>query len=207
MIIIGSTQLTFTKESGTFHCPNCKSSRPYRLRYKREFLTIYFIPLIPLQKLEEFLECEECRNTFEPRMASMTAEEIQAAQRQAATEMIRRALVVIVAADDYVSEEELEAVGTFARENGLPDVTAQQILREATAVRGSDMNELQYLAHVAGQLSEQEKDQLVQQAFLAATAGGELSEARQLLLKKMPNALGVEESRFRQLIAEAANGS
>ena len=65
MIIIGSMELKFTKSTGTFCCPQCEQERTYRLRTRREFLTVYFIPLIPLQSLGEFLECTTCRGTFD----------------------------------------------------------------------------------------------------------------------------------------------
>ncbi len=203
MIIIGSTQLTFTKSSGSFHCPNCDQLREYRHRTKREFLTIYFIPLIPLQSVGEFVECSTCRGTFEPDVARMTAEQIRASHRYAALEMIRCALVIIVAADDDVSDEELAAVRDFARQHELPDVTIAQILREAAAVQQSNMDLLQYISHVAQQLSEEDKELLVHHAFLAATAAGELSEPRGELLKDLPEAIGIHETRFREIVAAA----
>jgi uncharacterized tellurite resistance protein B-like protein len=205
MIIIGSTQLTFTKKDGTFHCPDCDQNSAYRQRYKREFLTVYFIPLIPLQKLEEFVECSTCKHTFEPHIATMTAEEIRASRRRGHTEMIRRALVVIVGADNQVTENELQAVQDFALQNDLADVTIEQILHEAASVRQSGMDALQYISHVATQLPEEDKDRLVYHAFLAATADGELSDTRQGILAKLPEAIGVPQDRFREIVANAAN--
>lgn len=205
MLIIGSTQLTFTKGTGTFHCPHCDQASSYRHRHKREFLTVYFIPLIPLQSVGQFVECSTCRQTFEPQVAEMTADEVRGSQRRAITELIRRALVVIVAADDHVTADELAAVRDFARQSDLPDVTSEQILREAGAIRQSDMDLLQYIRHVAEELSDEDKDLLVRHAFLAATAGGQLSAERQTLLTSLPDAIGVPEWRFREVISSAAD--
>jgi hypothetical protein len=203
MIIIGSTQLTFTTDTGTFRCPNCNELSTYRRRKKREFLTIYFIPLIPLQTVGEYIECAACREALEPAVLEMTADAFRASRRRGTFEMIRRVLVVVVAADDRVTEDELDAVRDFAGEHDLPDISREQILQEAAGVRLSQMDQLQYIAHVANQLSDEDKDLLVVQAFLAATAGGELSETRQSLLKDLPGAIGVPEERFRTLIAGA----
>lgn len=205
MLIIGSTQLTFTKGTGTFHCPNCNHSNSYRWRHKREFLTVYFVPLIPLQKVGEFVECAACRQTFDTKVAEMSADEIRAMHRQATVELIRRGLVVIVAADNQVTEDELQAVRDFAQAHRLPEVSREQILREAAAVRQSEMNVLEYISHVAEQLSDEDKDLLVQHAFLAATAGGDLSGSRQEILKNLPAAIGVPEWRFRNVIEQAAD--
>jgi len=207
MIIIGSTQLTFTRDTGTFHCPNCDQTRSYRHRHQREFLTVYFIPLIPLQKLGEFLECQTCRQTFAPEIAQMTAEQVRASQRRGVMEKIRRVLVVIVAVDEQVTDEELAEVSEFARQHDLPEVSGEQVLREASTARRSGMDPRQYIAHVAGQLSESDRDLLVEHAFLAATAGGELSPARESLLKELPEATGIEPWRFREIIDRAAGST
>jgi uncharacterized tellurite resistance protein B-like protein len=207
MLIIGSTELTFTSDAGSFHCPHCDLAREYRLRYRREFLTIYFIPLIPLRKLGEFAECSTCRQTFEPDVVKMSPEEIRVSKRRSTLEMIRRVLVVIVAADTQVTDEELEAVRQFSEQVDLPEVTREQILHEAEAVHNADLDPVQYIRHVAGQLSEEDKDLLVLHAFLAATAAGQLSDARQEVLKELPDAVGVPEWRFRAIIAEASESS
>ncbi len=204
MLIIGSTQLTFTKGTGTFHCPHCDQGRSYRHRHKREFLTVYFIPLIPLQSVGQFVECSTCRQTFEPQVAELTAEEVRSSQRHAINEMIRRALVVIVAADDQVTDNELAAVRDFAQQSDLPDVTSEQILHEAEAIQQSNMDLLQYIHHVAEELSDEDKDRLVLHGFLAATADGQLSAERQTLLTDLPDAIGVPEWRFREVISSAA---
>ncbi len=203
MLIIGSTQLTYTKNRGSFHCPRCNQEQPFRHRRKREFLTLYFIPVLPLQLVSEFVECGTCRSTFDLQIASMSAGEIRASQRQNALEMIRRVLVVIVAADDQVSENELSAVTHFARQYELPVVSADQIMREAAAVRQAQVDLRHYISYVAQQLTREDRELLIYHGFLAATAGGDLSPARQQLLQQLPAAVGVPEDRFREIIVRA----
>lgn len=205
MIIIGSIELKFTKRTGTFCCPNCEQERTYRLRSRRQFLTVYFIPLIPLQSLGEFIECMTCRGAFDAGMSELTVDQLRAQKRRAACELIRRALVVVVAADEVVTDEELAVVRDLGRANGQPDITPDQILHEAASVRHSQMDPLSYLRHVALQLSEEDKELLVYHAFLAATAAGGISPQRQTLLAQMPSAIGVPEMRFREIVLRAVN--
>ena len=135
----------------------------------------------------------------------MTADADPHLPAAATTEMIRRVLVVIVAADDQVTDEELAAVRDFAPPAICRTSPGNQILREAAAVRQSNMDLLQYIRHVAQQLSDEDKELLVQHAFLAATAGGELSAERQELLRNLPDAIGMPEWRFREVISTAAD--
>ncbi len=105
----------------------------------------------------------------------MTVEQLRLRKRQQAAELIRRVLVVIVASDDEVSDEELDAVREFAVQHEQPEVTRDQILREAAAVRRAQFDPLAYTRGVAVQLSPEDKELLVYHAFLAATAAGGLS--------------------------------
>ena len=202
--MIGTMDLTYTKKRGSFYCPNCTTQRDYAHKITRQFLTVYFIPLIPLQMQTEFLLCATCKQQFELSVADMDAEQIKQLQREAIFELIRRVLVVIVAADNMVTDEELETVRDFARRYQQADVTPEQLLREAAMVRDSGMDTVAYIRHIAGQLSGEDKVLLVEYAFLAATAGGELTESRQDLLKQMPAAIGMSEPDFREIIVRAA---
>lgn len=49
---------------GEFHCPRCQQDRAYRLVRPRRWFTVFFIPVIPLQWGETFVECQVCRGAF-----------------------------------------------------------------------------------------------------------------------------------------------
>ena len=83
-------------------------------------------------------------------------------------------------------------------------MTPEQILTEAARIRQSNMDLLGYIRHVAKPLPMPFKELLVYHAFLAATAGGDLSESRQAILAKLPDAIGIPEPRFREIIVQAA---
>ncbi len=206
-MIIGTTDITLTKETGTFHCPNCDELTPYRHRNVVIFLTFYFIPLIPIKSRSQYVECSQCRQTSEPEMLELSVEQIRASSRKISAEVIRRVLVVIVAVDHQVTDDELAVVQRFASENGLTDVSREQILREAAAVQETDVDWINYIHRITQPLHDDAKDQLIFYAFLAATADGALSETRQMLLKNMPGAIGVTEERFRAVVANAVEQS
>ena len=53
MIIFGTRGVTFTPEKGEFFCPGCCAERSFARKSVRRFFTLYFIPLVPLDKLGE----------------------------------------------------------------------------------------------------------------------------------------------------------
>lgn len=78
---------------GTFHCRHCGGDRQYRLRAGRKWLTLFFIPVIPLARVGEHVQCQACRTKYvtdvlrQPTTAQMQAA-LPAGMRAAATAML-----------------------------------------------------------------------------------------------------------------------
>src|SRR5262245_49271137 len=66
LIIFGTRGVTTTEASGDFHCPSCDEKKRYEHKKVRRFFTLYFIPLIPLDTVGEYVECRSCAGTFKP---------------------------------------------------------------------------------------------------------------------------------------------
>jgi hypothetical protein len=66
LIIFGSRSVTGSMGTGSFDCPQCGTNAPYEHKRVRRFFTLYFIPLIPLRTLGEYVECGQCRGTYKP---------------------------------------------------------------------------------------------------------------------------------------------
>ncbi len=202
MLIIGTIDLTYRRGTGTFFCPSCSQSRSYIRRVKRKFLTVYFIPMIPLQQVETTIECSKCGARHDESIADLDEGSVRKIQRLRAHEAVRRVLIMIVAADDIVTDDELDVVRNYCRKYLETDVSADQILDQAAKVQELDHDLISFVRYIAGDLDSQQKQLLVRHAFMAATASGELGEARQQILKSLPAALAMPESEFRQVIAE-----
>ena len=71
MIIFGTKPRMKTIGSGTFHCPRCQAKRQYELKHGRNYFTLYFIPIIPMGDLGEFVECQTCHTTFAAEVLKM----------------------------------------------------------------------------------------------------------------------------------------
>ena len=79
---------------GMFLCPQCGADRHYAHKSMRRWFTLFFIPLIPLKTLGEFVECETCHSKYKtsvlstPTTASLQ-EELVAAFREAVVTLLR----------------------------------------------------------------------------------------------------------------------
>ena len=93
LIIWGMRVFYRTIGQGVFHCKRCGGDRRYRLRRGRRFFTLFFIPVIPLNKAGEHVQCLTCKTRYHTSaLALPTAEQMQAAlpagMRAAASAML-----------------------------------------------------------------------------------------------------------------------
>ena len=94
LLIWGFRVFYRTVSQGVFHCRKCGGDREYRHRAGRRFFTLFFIPVIPLTKAREHVQCTTCRTRYVMDVLSLpTAAQMQAAlpagMRAAATAMLR----------------------------------------------------------------------------------------------------------------------
>src|SRR4051812_26720635 len=79
---------------GTFLCPHCGADRSYSHKRLRRWFTLFFIPVIPLKTLGEYVECDTCKQAFKmgvlttPTTASLQTE-LVAAIREAVVGLVR----------------------------------------------------------------------------------------------------------------------
>jgi hypothetical protein len=66
VIIFGLRTWWRTIGQGMFHCRQCGADRQYRHRAGRRWFTLFFIPLIPLNKVGENVMCTTCKTRYQP---------------------------------------------------------------------------------------------------------------------------------------------
>ncbi len=71
MIIFGTRARSKVIGEGRFYCPRCEAQRPYVRKRATRYFSLYFVPVIPMGTLGEFVECQTCGTAFEPRVLDM----------------------------------------------------------------------------------------------------------------------------------------
>ncbi len=94
LIIFGLRVFYRTIAQGTFYCRRCGGDRAYRHRAGRRWLTLFFLPVIPLNSVGEHVQCTTCRTRYvtdvlsQPTTAQMQAA-LPAGMRAAVSAMLR----------------------------------------------------------------------------------------------------------------------
>ncbi len=200
--MIGTTQLTLKKEQGQFFCPECVASPNYKLKVIRQFITVYFITVIPLGNNADFVECQVCQGTFHPEILLRTREAIRKEIEEQVFVHILRVMVLTMIADGTIENREVEAIQAYYRSLTGKSISHDEIAAQVQQARRARVTANTYAASVAKKLGDLHKDRMIQGAFLVATSAGNLQPPQLAELTQLPQALGVDEKRFRYLIEE-----
>lgn len=196
MIIWGSRSLASTVEQQPFHCPQCSLVRDGKLKQLRNFFTLYFIPIIPLNVAGRYVECSSCGGTFAEEVLSYDAEQ---EQKEANLEMLR-VMVMAALADGHVDDlEDAEIRKQYMELAGLP-VTNSELQQEIQMASTSGANLNTFVGGIAPQLNAHGKALVVKLAFFTMSASGELQPGHQEQLAQLGNTLGIPEEQYKELI-------
>ena len=189
MLIIWGLRVVYrTIGQGVFFCRRCGGDRDYRRRSGRRFITIFFIPLIPLTSTGEHVQCLTCKTRY----VTEVLEQPTAAQMRHQLPAGMRAIVaVMLVAGNPASEPSrrraVEAV-QGAGERGYDNSELDQDLalpREA-ATRA--------IAALAGQLQVDAREWYLAEAIRIALADGPLTAAERAAAERIAGDLGMTKA-------------
>ena len=198
MIIWGWRAITRNGESGQFNCPNCNVRRPYQRKKIQRFFTLYFIPIIPLQVLQESIECQVCKKRYVPEVLTHDPAAEAEARRAAINEAFRGVLLHFAGMADRRDADFMRSVvGIYAGFEG-GTITADEVRREIDPPR---LNAEPETAKLRPFLSDRGRESVVEAALSAATADGELTEAKRTALGELADGLGMTPIHLQGVLA------
>lgn len=227
LIIYGSRGMTSTIGNGQFACPRCSMMRHYNHRQVRLFFTLYFIPLIPLWRLGEYIECGSCGGTYGVEVLSLRIEQLQsisgppqrdlpnlrlddddapalpgpqASSRDLLVADARRSLVLFVAALGKATPEVMNAFRTAFKELVFEDITDQQVLQDYQLAKSVGATVENFVPSRLGSQSNDVKVILMMVATRIACADGVLRLEGSEALDKFGKALGLDANTAREIV-------
>ena len=188
LIIFGFRVFYRTIAQGTFHCRRCGGDRPYRHRVGRRWFTLFFIPVIPLNRVGEHVQCTTCRTRYVtdvlglPTTAQMQAA-LPAGMRAAASAMLRSGDPASPAARQRAIEAVIGAGMPGYNEAMLEDDLRQPF----EAIRPA-------LNQVGAQLTVQAREWYLADVIRIALADGPLTDSERLAAQAIGADLGVTQA-------------
>lgn len=199
MIIFGTRGVKSTLNSGDFLCPQCNQTKQYRHRKVTKFFTLYFIPIIPLGKKGEYVECRECKGTFVPRVLDYNTPNKENAKAIYET-AIKHSMVLIMLADGVIDDKEKKQVLEIINRFNQSKLTSTELDNYIKQVQTEKEDISTYLKKISGGLNEYGKEIIIKCALSVSAADGNVDKTELKLISKMAHALEMSTSHLKGIL-------
>lgn len=175
----------------------------YRLRARRPFLTVYFIPVVPIGSLHLFVVCDGCRQHWDPSVLEQDPQHQQDLREERWREEVLRAAILVVLIDDQITEAEIDALKRISAELLQHPVDREDLGELCSVARENGISAKNYVTTVSRHWNQERRTVALQAMFLAASAEGKLDGARLDALTQMRDTLELTEREYQQAIESA----
>ena len=201
MIIWGWTGRTSVISKHHFHCPQCSRMRTGTLMQIRTWLTIFFIPILPLVNQGRHVQCTQCGGTFGEEVLTLDPNK----EQQDRLLKMLRVMVMAALADRVVDDQERATINKqYSYLAGLP-LGRQALDEEIQLAKASNNDLIGFIDQFAHELSDRGKALVVKLAYLVISASDNF-EAGEQQLSRLPSTLGISEEQFMTLIESMEKG-
>lgn len=194
--------LTRTRETGHFYCPSCAIDQGYRLRSRRPFLTLYFIPVLPLGNAEILVQCDDCRTTWDESVLSMDRASHEAAAQQEFAEQTLRSAVLMTLVDGSISDREILALIEMARSRLSMEIDREDLGRLCSIAQQNKIEAKNYLLTISHGWNQDQRRTALQVLFLAATVDPVMSDKKLSVLSSMREIFNLTDHEYEVAIEE-----
>ena len=195
MLVIWLSVIYRTLGRGVFFCRRCGGDRAYRHRTGRRYITVFFIPLIPLTRTGEHVQCLTCKTRYVTEVLKLPT----TVQMQADLIAGMRAMVaIILRAGDPASplsrRRALDAV-TGAGDSGYDEDALEEDLGEPADSAKPKISAL------GAQLQIEAREWCLAEAIRIAMADGPLTGSERAAAEHLAAALGMTQAQAIGVIA------
>lgn len=195
MLIWGLCVIYRTLGRGVFFCRRCGGDREYRHRAGRRYITIFFIPLIPLGKTGAHVQCLTCKIRYVTEVLKLpTTDRMQ----QAHVAGMRALVAIILQAGDPASPlARRRAVDTVtgAGDKSYDEDALAEDLAEPEDTAGPKISAL------GAQLQIEAREWCLAEAIRIALADGPLTGAERAAAEHLAGLLGMTQAQAIGVIA------
>jgi tellurite resistance protein len=206
LAVIGIRPITRTIHRGTFVCPECRVLRTYvRQRVQRRFV-LFFVSVLPLDELGEYVECEQCRSTFRTTIAAGPGRPAGPLAPLAAEfrPAVIRIMMLMMMEDGRIQESEQRMILDLNRKLTGEAPSLEAMDEHLDAVRAGPGSATDYARSIAPFLNEPGKELVLKAAFAVAVADRQVHPTERTLLHKIGRALHMSPGHIRAVIAECS---
>lgn len=204
-IIFGTRGITSTVTSGQFYCPQCNGECDYTHKSVRRFFTLYFIPVIPLDRLGEYVECRHCQGTFQTEILDYHPGEQSDNVEALFMVAMKQVMIAMLLADGIIDDDEVKELQATYQDLAGISVTETDLREEIDVIQKNGSDALELVAQLAPGLNDKGKEMVITAAYQIAAADGHVDESERQLMNQIAITLELTKAHYRGILAGLEN--
>lgn len=188
--------------AGQFFCPDCGTERPYRLVAVNNWFTLYWIPLFKTSELGEFVECGNCKSTFNKRVLEFDPRKDQERFEAAFSIAAKRVMFKMALADGEIDDSEITHITQAFSNITKRGIEEKDIAAEIEAARDDNRSVQDFLREVTPGLNDTGKELVLRSAIAVAKADGTVDPEERRELDEIAKALDLPQAYAKGIFAE-----
>lgn len=206
-LIFGTRGVTSLTDRGEFTCPHCRGRRSYVRKQVRRFFTLFFIPLVPLDLVGEYVECSGCSGTYKPEVLSLGTPEHDERVMAEFQVAVRDVMIGMMWADGQATDDEVSTIARIYSQLTGSTITSEAIRTQARRRLVGNSDPVAIARRQAPMLNPQGKELVIQAAWMVAVADGTLTKDEEKLLTDLGSALEMSRAHLRGVLMSMAEGA
>jgi hypothetical protein len=188
LVIWGLRVIYRTLGRGVFFCRRCGGDREYRHRAGRRYITVFFIPLVPLMRTGAHVQCLTCKTRYVTEVLKLPT---TAAMQLALAAGMRAVVAVMLRAGDPGSPQArrraMDTV-TSAGDPGFAEEALEEVLAEPAGWGRPE------IAALGGQLQIEAREWCLAEAIRIGMADGPLTGTERAAAGHLAAARGMTQA-------------
>jgi uncharacterized membrane protein YebE (DUF533 family) len=199
ILFYGTYPITFSGDTGTFHCPRCGAGKPFEIRNWTRFFHLYWIPLIPY-KWGSFLECKGCKATWDEKVRNYDPEAERAAFHAKFESAMLQAMIAMAEADGHIDQKEMQAIAGIMKHLSGVDHSVGEVRAAIAADNSRTLQKV--LRGVADDLNDNGKEMVIKSLYCVADADNGVSKEERAKILDAGKILAIKRDRMEALLVE-----
>ncbi|MFT4623427.1 MAG: tellurite resistance protein [Myxococcota bacterium] len=180
---------------GSFECPNCRQNAGYEHTETRRWFAIG-VPLVPLQRLGDWIRCTTCNSTFSPDVLERPPVDSSAFRGA-----VLQAMVAMMTVDGWIDDSEIQVLRDVYLRVVREELDESAVRKEIAAAETKETPLEDALTQARAELNAAEKELVVQAAYRVAMADGTFAREEKNLLRRVALSLGYNEQWMRNFLS------
>ena len=200
--IAGTRGVTTTVSKGEFFCPECNAHTQYHHDQVHEKATVFFIPVINLKLLGEYIECQNCVNTYKMEILDYDPEQEQKEIEAIYLVGIKKVMTMMMLADGKIDENEKSMMKDIYKNITDLALSDNDIDKEIKNCKANPMGLDNCLKELFSYLNESGRETIIKVAYWVSIADGEVDKREEKLLLKIAKQFQISSAHLKGIISE-----